>query len=454
MTLKMKMMPLNLSQEWKACRAIVLHALLRRSSQGSNWLSWTFLVLAVLVPAFVGLVSGQWKVALGYGAGPVLSVLGAMWWYFLCSAVVAQRGVGEFRLAPGFARRASATLLIAWLALTLVLSALLALAFPPSWIVLAACTGASLAVLAAMLVKLSIMFAVLAAAFAWLGAYAFGWIPDLGISDAALVLSGAMICIVCGIAIRQGLRGTPRAHASAAGAALGYARRLRIDLANGRTGPLLMHAVGPRGNLMPAMLVHLLNVVVFLSVFALVFQTLPGYAAHAGLFIMVLVGQFGLAQMLVLAIYASHREQALVRLAPAVPNGRQFNSTMSRALLVQFFRCWLVSSALALGLLFATGVTSDSLMRLAAVFCMSLLAAGATQRDYARAVHSTTAQIAGAAWVLGALVMGLAALIGKWSGQFWIVLAFVAVASAAAFALYRQRGMLRGAVAFPAGRAR
>ena len=451
--MEMKMIPTNLTQEWKAWRAIVLHAFLRRSSQGSNWLSWTLLVLAVLVPAFVGLVSGQWKGAIGYGAGPVLSVLGAMWWYFLCSAIIGQSAVAESRLVPGFVRHAIVTLSLAWLVLTLVLSALLALAFPPSWIVLAACTGALLAVMAAMLVQPAIMFAVCVVALVGPGAHKLGWIPYLARSGAALVPSAALICIVCGVAIMRALRRVPRAQVALAGAYPGYARRFRIDLANARVGPLLMHAVGPRGHLMPAMLVLLLSVVLFLSVFALVFLTLPGDVAQAGFVIMALVAQFALAQKLVTAIYASHREQALVRLAPAAPSGRQFNSTMSRELLVQFFQCWLVSSALALGLLFAAGVASDSLIRLAAVFCMSLLAAGATQRDYARAAQSTTAQIAGAAWALGALVLALAALIGKWSGQFWIVLACVAVLSAAAFTLYRRRGMLRAGVAFPAGRA-
>lgn len=80
-------------------------------------------------------------------------------------------------------------------------------------------------------------------------------------------------------------------------------------------------------------------------------------------------------------------EQALVRLAPAIPGQRErFNMLLARALLGQAFGLWAIVSAGALFLAWLTGGVA-ALPKQAAMCCMMLPALVLVLRDHARAPH-------------------------------------------------------------------
>lgn len=446
----------KIQREWTACSALVAHAFQWRASLGSNWLTWTFLGLALLVPMVAGIVSGRWAASVGYGGGPLLAIVILLWWMFVVGSFDRQCAPQTRHLAPGTRRRALFTLAGLWLALSVGLGGVLALAWGPSWLMLATGVAAMLAIVAAIAVNPLAALIVPALLFGGAALNGFGVLrlENLFSRPGVPLLLALASCIAGPLIVLRNLGGERAAPPSASGHPAGsvYAWRLKRDTARGRSADLLLHAFGPRAhplNLvtgsLPGLLFNLIIVVFLLSI-------VPSAVLRGALVILALLFQFGVAGTMMGAIFASRGEQVLVRLAPAAPACHQLNAMLSAALLRQFLRTWLLINVLLLGALYLLGMGSEALLRLAPVFSMPLLAAAATQRDYTQTIRSKMQQAGELVWFLLSLMLAVAAMMGKLPAAFWTALAACSLAFALAMTWRGRRLMLAAPVAFPAGR--
>lgn len=150
----------------------------------------------------------------------------------------------------------------------------------------------------------------------------------------------------------------------------------------------------------------------------------------------------------------SSGEQALVRLAPAMPAlAPGLNRLLARGLLLQGLTCWAVTSAAAVLLALLVGARGEALAAQACMCCMALPALALALRDHARKPSWGIGFI----WVLavglaliGPLVGAILSMLLGW--PFWLSATLAAIALAAL--LVRQRlGLMVGApFAFPAAR--
>lgn len=147
-------------------------------------------------------------------------------------------------------------------------------------------------------------------------------------------------------------------------------------------------------------------------------------------------------------------EQALVRLAPAMPAAPgSFNRLLARGLLRQGLILWLFVSAAAILLACAAGIRGMSLVWTACMCCMTLPALALSLRDHARAPSWSI----GFMWVfaLGLSLIGpLAGAIGfmLFGLPFGLCAMTVAIALAVFLVQRRLRLMVRAPIAFPVGR--
>lgn len=150
----------------------------------------------------------------------------------------------------------------------------------------------------------------------------------------------------------------------------------------------------------------------------------------------------------------SRGEQALVRLAPAMPAApRDFNRLLAHGLLRQSLAIWSVTSAAALFMAYAGGARGTTLVWQACACCTTLPALALVLRDHARA----SSWSAGFMWVFAVGLSCVGPLAGA-TGFMLLGLPFgpcvaVAAIALAGFLIRRRLRLMEAApFAFPAGR--
>lgn len=456
-----------MKRELTACAAMVRLAFQTRTNQGSNWLTWCIAALVLLVPALAFAVSGKLAPSIGAGAGIPLALLAALWWTLLVSSLAQQRS-HTTRLVPGSGRRAVAVMLAGGTLITLVLTVLFALAGASALtaarlIVLALSIAAASAVVPHFAPVLFGLIIVQAFFSKWLASAFPSLLDDVLVPLAPVLILGlgyaALRAVYVGsqqadfaVALRQRARWV---QASGKGQSAWFARALRRDCAEGRVAALLMHAVGPAGRA-PKAAFFAAGAVILL----LVTYVAPARVAYynpllRGLIPALMVAlQVVVASTIVQAVYKARREQALVRLAPRAPAAHALNALLARSLLVEYGRCWLGSTMLALASLYFLGVDGAVLLRVVAVFLVTLTWGNLLLRDYSSERGANGSAMARIMILLGACALVLAAPITFFRAGPWLAVGCAVLVAGAALAFQRWNRMLRAPAAFPAARAR
>jgi len=461
----------DLRRELSACLAMARQAWRHRASQGSNWLTWSLLTLAVGIPLVAFPISGKLALSIAWGAGVPLAMLAAVWWPLLLSSLVAQNR-HTARLVPGSGRRAVAVMLCGFTVISMAMTLLIALggANPVLGLLV---TGVVLSMTAA---------AICAPALSWF-LYALVWIPLLlgsrwqsllpaGLLEALFTVSPLPILLFGAIAVRALYKGTRQSsgltkvqqHAKVADMMVpawlkgshpssGFARRLRRDCAKGRLPALLMDGLGHLvsapswwffgGGMLIALLVVCMAPVWVDDYRPVLRAIVPAVMAALQIFIGSSMAQ---------GMYKTQREQALMRLAPRLPGAHLLNAALARSLLLEYGRCWLGSTALALLVLYFLGMPVAMLLRFFAVYLVTLTWANLLLRDYA-SEHSARAPVAArTAAVLVSMSLTLLAPVQSLRWLPWLGIGVGCLAAGIALAWVRWNGMLRAPAAFPAGR--
>jgi hypothetical protein len=462
---------IGLRRELSACLAMARLAYYARARQGSNWLSATLLVLAVLIPSIAYPLSKKLALSIAWGAGVPLALLAALWWTLLLSSLVNQNQ-HTARLVPGSGRRAVVVMLCGWALIAGVLTLMFALGGgdPLLGFLLA---GMALSITAA---------AICAPALSWLlygiamapfvvGERVKSLLPHV-LTDTVFSLGLFPIALLGLIALRALYKGWPYASGltklqnqarlidaiipdwlKGTSESSGFARRLRRDCVEGRTGPLLMQGMG-----------HLTSApswqffAVALAAVLVVVWAAPGWVEQYRLVLRALVPALMAALQIVIGatmaqgVYKRQREQALMRLAPRTPGQHLLNATLARSLLLTYGRCWLGSSVLALVVLYCLGVPASLMLRYVAVFLVTLTWANLLLRDYASERSGQGAASVRTAVMLGACFLTLVAPVQYLSGWPWIEAGIGGLVLGGALAWVRWNRMTRAPAAFPAGR--
>jgi len=146
-------------------------------------------------------------------------------------------------------------------------------------------------------------------------------------------------------------------------------------------------------------------------------------------------------------------EQALVRLAPAMPaSAVAFNGQLGRSLLRQMLASWLLAGGVALVLVALGGADAAALLRLAGVYCLALPLVALPLRDHAASGRSG---VVGVLLVLLSFAADLllAFPIGRVTGlPVMAVAALLGIATALLALRHGLRTMQGAPCAFPAGR--
>ena len=447
----------GVQREWRACRAIAMQAYYKRRVQGSNWLSFALLGLAVLAPVIAGLLSHKWMLSIGIGFGVSAAMFSFLWWTLLLASVTQQNFPGAYYLVPRM--RARSLAVVAGTALLIVLTHVL----------LFGMAGVAPAITAA----LAILVLATVAACMWVpvvrhllmvvvfGNTLFGkWIPPtfVALVGKHFLVGTALVLLLYAVLAKMQLRrrGPTPAPAVAIPASKPclYNLALRRDCAGADKGRLLLHAGGPGGlatmSALPMLLVSLVAAI------ALPFfdADSPWIGGSRFLIVsaMILAHYFG-AQRVIGAMLAHQAEQSLVRLAAAAPRAAQLNAVLGRALLRDFGLCWATTSAAALLFLASGGMDAVRLLGLGALFVMNLLTAGLLLRDYAQgAPDSGLVNVMSACYLIAAHAMALLLLSGIMGIAAVAVFLATAAGASATLLFVRWRRVVRLPVAFPAAR--
>ncbi|GAB3368360.1 hypothetical protein [Massilia agri] len=236
-----------------------------------------------------------------------------------------------------------------------------------------------------------------------------------------------------------------------------YAAMLRRDNARRDSRSLLLHALGNTHHVDDlAMGLGVLSAVVF------ALGTFIGW--RVGAEVVLGIGWLFACSLLAVPFAISLRmsqlvalragEQALVRLAPAMPStAPDFNRHFALALLRHGFTGWALATAAALLVGVLAGTTRDSLVSLACVCCLMLPMVAAPLRDYAKR-GSASAMLP---IVLLLASMGVSVILGfsaspVFGSPVLPVAALVSLVFASIAIRHGLRVMERAPVAFPAGR--
>jgi len=234
---------------------------------------------------------------------------------------------------------------------------------------------------------------------------------------------------------------------------------LRRDLAHRAPRALLMRALGPNlvpltvaaaaiGGLTFAGLTYLGESSGSGEVAGKLVASSPGMTA---LILMTFLFQAGSVPALVAR---NSGEQALVRLAPAMPGlAPQLNRLLARGLLVRGVTCWALTSAAALLLALMVGARGEALAAQACMCCMALPSLALGLRDHARAPSWSIAFV----WLLAIGVALIGPLVGAllylvFGLPFWLCATVAAIVLAAALVRQRLRLVERAPWALPAAR--
>ncbi|MDQ1831379.1 hypothetical protein [Massilia scottii] len=460
--------------EWRASRAIVHAVVQGHASIGRNGFSSILLAAVLVAPLVLGAQNWRWGVSVGLGAGIPLALLALMWWGFLISSMT-QQNHATSKLVPGLATRSLRLLVLAYVVVATVLTALFACAGSP---VLPTLVGVCtvLTYLATMVVfpRVGMVFCAMLLVLVPLA------LAKLGPASMAQWFSvqrlaglGSVFCLLTGWALLRRLSRSPWPHSAprpdhltvAARPANGvYARVLLRDCARADGGALLLHALGPQARMSGSWLLgpqagSWLVCAMGLSGICLAFPV-PGLA-RPGVAIgplsvalcMALQLQAIVPHSLIRTFYRNRSEQSLVRLTPRAPNAGALNGVLGRALLRELALCWAGTSLLILALAFLLGASGTQVLRLVPACCLGIVASAMALRDYA-ARGSVARDVAPgyALRLITSLAMVDAALLGTPGNAAWWVIGVLVMLASAGWARHRWARMVASPPAFPAGR--
>jgi hypothetical protein len=445
--------------DWAAWRAILMMPVQQRRAQGSLWLSWMLMVLALACAAGAVVVDSK-KAALAciVFLGVSLAFLSIMWWSYLVSSILAQNTSSALRLAPRMRERSMQVTVAAWAAITLMMT--LAVGVPlgyPGHV--AVITGLALLELT-VLVNSRVLAAV--AAFFWVTMFFKLRLPDWLIvfweSNGAVAV-GALLLVLRGrMALRRVFGPVERSAVREPSQVVRLLSELRLD-GPGRQPPFT-RVLGPAAfGGARALLVVLAVLCVSIRV---LIEVQGSGSAHQRLFMtraLVLIAVLFMQAMMTFneasRCYKRGTEQGLVRLAPAAPMAADINRSLGRYLLGGFLKMWSLSSVVGLAMLWVLGATLDEMLRSAAVCGIALVLAGALLRDYARNLVSDHLQpVLFAVGAIVAVSLVPAAVRGKFDDALWLWFALAGMTAGALFIWRRWRRMVQAPPAFPAARMR
>jgi hypothetical protein len=461
------MTPGRQGRELAACGALVRHAYQASANQNSNFLTKLLLVLALLVPPVAGLLSGQWARAVGFGAGVPLAMVVLIWWTYLAISVADQNRHAA-RLVPGIGRRSIAVLVAAWALALLVLTPLFGLAgLAP--LEVAEGIGFLLVIVAAAMNTPAVVWPISLywAARLFIGKRLDAFLASVFTEHVMVAIAPLAIAGLGYFMLRKIARGLPQSAGAGAlvkrtdGARLvspasaSYVRMLLRDCARGRPRTLLMHAIGESVRA-PA-----------LKSFAIVLgiALIGGFAAsgwidtYRGLLRVAVPAAIVAFQVIIVptmlqAVYATRPEQALVRLAPRVPQAAALNAALARALLLEYGQWWLRLTLLALLIAFLLDAKPGVPPRLFAAALLMLAPALLLLRDYTVARSSRASvrwgMIAAIFAVFFVALLGAGGLAGA---GLWLLLDASVLAGVLVAGRMRWDAMLRAPAAFPVARA-
>ncbi len=455
---------IGVRRELDAHLAITRLAWRTRANQGSNLLTWLFLAAALVIPLVAFAATRQSEISFGFGAGVPLAGLALTWWLLLVSSVAEQNRQAA-RLIPGLGRRSVAVLVSCWAAIIVVLTLLSVLGgLAPS--TAATAVALTLVLLGAYTASpgFALLFGLCSIVNLFLGKYLWPQLAPM-FSDRVLAFLWPVVSLGLGyFAIRTILKGQPRKSGLAAsakkpvvvsdtGAPSSYANTLRRDCAAGRVNALLMHATGP---LARAPSLKWFGIAAFIAL--VVVLAAPGLidrhrvVLQAIIPVMMAALQAAIAPTMVQAVYKTRHEQALVRLAPRAPGAATLNASLAHSLLLEYGRCWLASTALALACLYFLGVPGATLLRVLAVFMMTLTWANLLLRDYASESGGNGSVSGRMLVMLCACVLTIAAQAEVFHPGPWLAVGCIALVLGLVIGRRRWNAMLAAPPAFPAAR--
>lgn len=457
-------------REWRAYRAILMHAVNQRRARGRPWLGWLLAALALGGTVWASMAGDKAGLALAFGVGVPLGMLSLMWWVQWFSSIVIQCNPIAMHLAPHMRVRARRVTIAVWAAITLVMT--LSIGVPTGYPgQVAVFTGLALMEMSA---TFNIWRFALLVAVNWLlwhlGAAVALWYADFLKSGAAVAIGVLLVVLDGRIALRRMFGGprrlplavAPRPAAGKPDIPAPIARLPRFFQAvhgeNTRNQPSIARVLGP-GTFGVENLALVLLVAVCLVMRSWIALHGNGdphkelVVTRWAVLVAVLMAQ-GLVAFSIPKRFATHiGEQALVRLAPAAPASRDFNRVLARYFLRRCAATWWVLSASTLAALWVLGATAGELARALAACSFTLVLAAVPLADFARK-RKETSWLALLQFGLGAIaqVPAIYAIDGQGTPEQWAVAALANLVVAALVTGYRWRAMVMAAPAFPAGR--
>jgi hypothetical protein len=465
---------------WSRERAVWYHAVL---GERTSWImGWTALagVLAfffLLLSPYAGMKTPMETLALSWL--PIGALILFFWMRFVPGAV-RQNTPAIAHLVPGLHRHVRRAVVLTWCATMLLLSPCIAgldhHALAGLWMAVSI-TGISMAIGARSIgnvvyILMTIAIAVLnkrTAALDFLstppmlalltaGALALAWYALVSTFPAGgerhWRLLAAQAKLGSADDLHQAIR---RKRVSGARFRL-YARWLARDLRPGvRPERRMMHALGPYNHRFDVVLpVVTIVVAAIVARLGFLFLDLPARQLTVALEIIMsmsvpLMMLHGLNfHRFVASIDSTSGEQALVRLAPGIPQGRQLNVSLARQLLRIAVGEWLACAITIIGLLLLFGGGARQLVLIATMMPATLATTAWALRDYARRDDTG---MAGLMLQVPVMVGATLALFLLREQPFaWTVLLVLAAGAAGLIVRSRWRTLVGAAVAFPARR--
>ena len=469
-------------QTMRIALLLLWQPVLLRRTLGKPWVQWLMLALTVgfIVLALVLRAKPAVVLACIVGAGQL-----AVWWGLFVTSIGLQHAQRGARLVPQLRRIALATTVLVWLCLVLIIMLAAGGVFGHHalWALLAGLGLAAVALVVAG--RWEALVFIPAVLMVWRGSD--GLVPfaaALLATPAGMAGGAALLCASMSYTLylllgrhdgksRHGrflevwghmVRGTqPEQGPLMRPFAAVYAGCLRQDCARQDKQNLLLHALGPSLHwslTLSAQLPMLLVSAVFCMLPALNLGQTPG----------LVVGSMIASQLLlhsgVARAAAGQPEQALLRLAPAMPVSNALNRMLARGLLGLFFRNWIVAMGCSALLLVLAGVPQTEFIGLLSSMSVSVLLAAGMLRNYALANNGRDRVVRGLLYGLtfalmlaiqlvpaGFLLLGSPGLQAPGAGRLATLSATLLVMLVAGLIVWwRWRAMLAAPPAFPAAR--
>lgn len=384
-------------------------ALAQSSGSSRHIVGWTT-ALATLVVATLGWIGTGAQTGIGLGICTPAVILLMLWATLFVPGVAEMGSPANAQLTPGLVTRLRELTALVWALgmAALTLGVVLLLEHPGLVLVWAILLSLSMALGTAGVRSAGYLTLPI-----WMGFLLKDWLPGWLLAGLAHPVVPLMVLAALGplgmaaaramlpragerhwdmVAARQRWDAHKKGHPGSLEALPGWLPKLlrHMPLPRGRrrdSGALLLQALGPD---VRAWALHFVTIVcLLLAVLAVLTRSgiLPAIppamfnpAATSNILLLFLFQVGAIATMLA----RSAGEQALVRLAPAIPAQRErFNMLLARGLLAQAFGLWAIVSAGALFLAWLTGGVA-ALPRQAAMCCMTLPALVLVLRNHAR----------------------------------------------------------------------